>query len=88
MYATPGTQRPRASAKQSNPLAVMKIVASNFADTLRRPGTPETPAIAVLDTVREELRGFYGEADHDLPTELTVLAQRIDCSETSRGVSS
>jgi hypothetical protein len=65
----------------------MKIVAANFADTLRRPGTPETPEITVLDTVREELRGFYGDADYDLPVELTVLVQRLDRPDTRRGLS-
>lgn len=56
----------------------MKIVAANHADSLRRPGSPDTAEAAVLDTVRDELRGVFGEADADLPTEWTVLLRRLD----------
>lgn len=56
----------------------MKIVAANFADTLRLPGSSDGAETAVLDTVRHELRDFYGNGDDDLPAELTALALRLD----------
>lgn len=56
----------------------MKIVAANLADTLRRPGSCDPDAITVIDTVREELRDFYGDASDDLPVEMTALVQRLD----------
>ena len=56
----------------------MKIVAANHADSLRRPGALNTDAITVLETIRGELWGVYGEADDDLPVELTALAQKLD----------
>ena len=56
----------------------MKIVAANHADSLRCPDAPDAADTAVLDTVRAELRGFYGAADDALPVELAALAQRLD----------
>ena len=85
LYATPGACCVRSNPIQSSPYATMKIVAANHADSLRRPGSWDTDAIAVLDTVREELRGFYGDAHDDLPVELTTLAQRLDSIEPGQG---
>ncbi|MEL6063264.1 MULTISPECIES: hypothetical protein [unclassified Methylobacterium] len=59
----------------------MKIVAANHADSLRRPGTSDTSEAAeviVLDSLRDELRNVYGEADDALPHALTALARRLD----------
>lgn len=63
----------------------MKIVAANYADSLRGPDTPDADALTVLETVREELRGFYGTADDDLPVEMTALAQQLDGIVPSQG---
>lgn len=59
----------------------MKIVAANHADSLRRPGswdTTEAAEVVVLDSVRDELRSVYGEADDALPHALTALARQLD----------
>lgn len=59
----------------------MKIVAANYADSLRRPGAwNSNHAVdeAVLDSVREELRTVYGEADDVVPHALRALAHRLD----------
>lgn len=65
----------------------MKIVATNYADSLRRSGSWNTAEAALLDTVRHELRDVFGEADDDLPAELTALARRLDRLDTGQGVS-
>ncbi|KQS74946.1 hypothetical protein ASG32_07530 [Methylobacterium sp. Leaf361] len=56
----------------------MKIVATNHADSLRRPGSRDSAESAVLDTVREGLLSVYGTADRDLPAELAALARQLD----------
>jgi hypothetical protein len=78
---------PRGPAIQSNPTLAMQIVAANYADTLRRSGSWSTAESAVLDTVRHELRGVFGEADDDLPAELTALVRRLDRPDTGQGAS-
>ena len=56
----------------------MKIVAANLADTLRHSSASDSDTLTVIDTVREELRGLYGEASDDLPVEMAALVQRLD----------
>ncbi len=56
----------------------MKIVAANHADSLRRTGDRTTAETTVLESVSEELRSFYGEANHVLPLELADLAERLE----------
>jgi len=59
----------------------MKIVAANHADSLRRGGgwgADEGVETVVLDSVRDELRSVYGEADDAVPLSLTALAQQLD----------
>lgn len=63
----------------------MKIVLANHADSLRRPGQRDTAETAILDSVREELRSFYGEGDDVLPVELAALAQKLDYSRSTPG---
>ncbi|MBP1179497.1 hypothetical protein [Methylobacterium sp. PvR107] len=65
----------------------MHIVAANYADTLRRSGSRNTAESAVLDTVRHELRCVFGDADDDLPADLTALARRLDRPDTGQSVS-
>ncbi|MBE7199132.1 MAG: hypothetical protein INR70_15215 [Parafilimonas terrae] len=61
-------------------------VAANFADTLRRPQSGDSTEAVVIDSVREELRDFYGEADDRLPTALAELVQRLDGAEARPGL--
>lgn len=72
-------------AIQSVPNAIMMNVAANFADTLRRPESGDSAEALVLDSVGEELRGFYGEADEGLSTALAELVQRLDETDTRTG---
>jgi hypothetical protein len=65
----------------------MQIVAANYADTLRRSDSWSTAESTVLDTVRYELRGVFGDANDDLPAELTALARRLDRPDTGQSVS-
>ncbi|MCJ2073583.1 hypothetical protein MKK75_33155 [Methylobacterium sp. J-030] len=62
----------------------MKIVAANHADSLRRPGEPESAELAILDSVRDELRTLYGELDDAVPLTLAVLAQQVDHATSLR----
>lgn len=62
----------------------MKIVAANYADSLRRSGEWETAETAVLDSVRDELRSFYGEAEDALPLGLAALAEQLDGGQPMR----
>ncbi|MGH1589214.1 hypothetical protein [Methylobacterium sp. P5_C11] len=63
----------------------MKIVAANYADSLRRSDGRDTVEAGVVESVRVELLAFYGSADHDVPEELTALARRLDGADTARG---
>jgi hypothetical protein len=63
----------------------MKIIANNHADSIRRPDARETVEATVLDTVREELLSYYGNAERDLPAELAALAHRLDHAPIARG---
>lgn len=62
----------------------MKIVAANHADSLRRPGEWEAAETVVLDSVGEELRSFYGEAEDALPHGLATLARQLDGAQATR----
>ena len=64
----------------------MKIVAANHAESLRRTGDGTQAETTVLESVREELRSFYGEANHVLPLELADLAQRLDNFGVGRAI--
>ena len=66
----------------------MKIVAANHADSLSRTGgwaSDEAIETVVLDSVRDELRIVYGEADAVVPLSLTVLASQLDSVHSSTG---
>jgi hypothetical protein len=62
----------------------MKIVAANYAENLRRQGSTDTGAVALIDTVREELRSLYGDAEDHVPLELAALVERLDRTDASR----
>lgn len=77
MYGTPERGATQCANQWITGVA-MKIVAANHADSLRRPGESESTETAILDSVREELRSFYGEADDTVPLPLAILAQKLD----------
>ncbi|MCJ2062567.1 hypothetical protein MKK63_07590 [Methylobacterium sp. J-088] len=66
----------------------MKIVAANHADSLSRTGgwaSDEAVETVVLDSVRDELRSVYGEADTAVPLSLAALARQLDSAHLGSG---
>lgn len=59
----------------------MKIVAANYADSLRGSGSADTAEDAARDSMRAELRCLFGDAEEQLPAELAALAERLARAE-------
>lgn len=62
----------------------MRIVAANYAESLRRRPWDDTPEVQVVDTLSDELRAHYGAMGDDVPAEILALALRLDRTEAER----